>query len=129
MFAIERVFHKIVWEVTHLRIKGSAPSPGGGGSPEKRGGGERRGEGRHFCCDSRWEFEDFSRLLDDYLDLHLFGLTAVVTGRLSRARKGVCGKGTVEGVQGAPGSYPPGGLSRWPGPNKSQPDSKQTGVL
>lgn len=32
------------------------------------------------------DFEDFRRLLDDYLDLHLFCLTTVMTSRLSTAR-------------------------------------------
>lgn len=77
----------MVWEVTHLRMKGLAPLPGGGGSREKSGGWGARGERVGVSVAMlAGNFEDFSRLLDDYLDLHLFCLAAVMTGRLSRAR-------------------------------------------
>lgn len=94
---------------------------------EEWGRGARVGEEAFFVAMLAGNFEDFSRLVDDYLDLRLFCLTTVMTGRLGRAR-GVYGQGTVEGVQRVPGSHPPGGLSRWPGPSKSQPNSKQTWV-
>lgn len=48
---------------------------------------------RRFCGDSRWEYrrlktlDRFSRLFDDYLDLHLFCKTTLMKGRLTRARE------------------------------------------
>lgn len=97
------------------------------GAGRRVGGGEQGGEGRRFRCDARWEFWGLQQTFG-----WLPGLAFILPGRCddrqTQQGKGVCDKGTVEGVQRVLGSYPPGGLSRWPGPNKSQPNSKQTCV-
>lgn len=59
---------------------------------EELGEGREGLTGRRFCCDSSGNFEDqklwsrFSRLFDDYLDLHLFCMNTLMPGRLTGGR-------------------------------------------
>lgn len=67
--------------------------PGGGGSREELGEGSKGERVGVLVAILAGNFEDyklwntFSRLLDDYLGLHLFCLTTLMTGSLTRTRE------------------------------------------